>query len=143
MTVMAELSTTKLLTGQLGKLHMVSIEAAPYYFRAHVNKVYDGDTITDVDIDLGFHMWLKATDLRLDGIDTPELHGDRHDEAVAARDHLQRMIRDADDVMVQTHKEGEGSFGRYLATIHVKHGGDWINVNRDLLDRGLAVRYEK
>ena len=34
-------------------------------------KVVDGDTV-DVDIDLGFGVWLRKQRIRLYGIDTPE-----------------------------------------------------------------------
>ena len=34
-------------------------------------KVVDGDTV-DVDIDLGFGVWLRKQRIRLVGIDTPE-----------------------------------------------------------------------
>ena len=34
-------------------------------------KVVDGDTV-DIDIDLGFGVWLKDQRIRLMGIDTPE-----------------------------------------------------------------------
>ena len=42
-----------------------------YEYNCNVVKVVDGDTV-DVDIDLGFGMWLKNERVRLYGIDTPE-----------------------------------------------------------------------
>ena len=42
-----------------------------YEYKAIVVKVVDGDTV-DVDIDLGFNVWLKKQRIRLYGIDTPE-----------------------------------------------------------------------
>ena len=42
-----------------------------YEYRARVIKVIDGDTV-DVDIDLGFGVWLKDERVRIMGIDTPE-----------------------------------------------------------------------
>ena len=42
-----------------------------YEYRAKVIKVIDGDTV-DVDIDLGFGVWLKDERVRIMGIDTPE-----------------------------------------------------------------------
>lgn len=38
----------------------------------YLNRVIDGDTI-DVDIDLGFDIWLKSQRVRLSGIDAPEI----------------------------------------------------------------------
>mgnify|MGYP003330737066 FL=1 len=40
-------------------------------YRVKIVKVVDGDTV-DVDIDLGFGIWMKNERVRLFGIDTPE-----------------------------------------------------------------------
>jgi len=42
-----------------------------YEYKCKIIKVIDGDT-TDVDIDLGFGVWLKKQRIRFFGIDTPE-----------------------------------------------------------------------
>ena len=42
-----------------------------YEYRCKVVKIIDGDTV-DVDIDLGFGVWLHKERIRLFGIDTPE-----------------------------------------------------------------------
>ena len=42
-----------------------------YEYRCKIVKVIDGDTV-DVDIDLGFGVWLHKERIRLYGIDTPE-----------------------------------------------------------------------
>ena len=42
-----------------------------YEYRCKVVKIIDGDTV-DVDIDLGFGVWLHKERVRLYGIDTPE-----------------------------------------------------------------------
>ena len=42
-----------------------------YEYRCKILKVVDGDTV-DVDIDLGFGVWLKKERVRMMGIDTPE-----------------------------------------------------------------------
>ena len=42
-----------------------------YFYRVALDRVVDGDTI-DVDIDLGFDVWLRNQRVRLHGIDTPE-----------------------------------------------------------------------
>jgi len=40
-------------------------------YKVNIVKVVDGDTV-DVDIDLGFGMWLRNERVRVMGIDTPE-----------------------------------------------------------------------
>ena len=42
-----------------------------FEYNAVIVKVVDGDTV-DVDIDLGFSVWLKKQRVRLYGLDTPE-----------------------------------------------------------------------
>ena len=42
-----------------------------YEYKTKLIKVVDGDTV-DVDIDLGFGVWLKKERVRIMGIDTPE-----------------------------------------------------------------------
>ena len=42
-----------------------------YEYNCNIVKVVDGDTV-DVDIDLGFGIWLRNERVRLYGIDTPE-----------------------------------------------------------------------
>ena len=42
-----------------------------YEYNCKVVRVIDGDTV-DVDIDLGFAVWLKKQRIRLFGVDTPE-----------------------------------------------------------------------
>ena len=42
-----------------------------YEYKCKLVKVVDGDTI-DIDIDLGFGVWLQNQRIRMYGIDTPE-----------------------------------------------------------------------
>ena len=42
-----------------------------YEYRCRIDRVIDGDTV-DVDIDLGFGVWMRKERVRILGIDTPE-----------------------------------------------------------------------
>ncbi len=42
-----------------------------YTYKMELVRVVDGDTV-DVNIDLGFGVWLKKQRIRLRGLDTPE-----------------------------------------------------------------------
>ena len=42
-----------------------------YTYRAEIVRVVDGDTV-DINIDLGFGVWLNDERVRLAGVDTPE-----------------------------------------------------------------------
>ena len=44
-----------------------------YEYRCNVVHIVDGDTV-DVDIDLGFGVWMKKQRIRLSGIDAPEIN---------------------------------------------------------------------
>ena len=57
-------------------------------------KVVDGDTI-DVDIDLGFGVWLRNQRIRMMGIDTPESRTRDLEEkkfGLLAKDKLQTLL---------------------------------------------------
>jgi len=109
-----------------------------YYYRAHVISVYDGDTIR-VDIDLGLKTWVRNEKIRLARIDTPELRGDDREAGLAARDFLRERILDK-DIILETLKDREGKYGRYLGEIWLldEEAGDYINVNDLLVQRGHA-----
>ena len=42
-----------------------------YEYNCKIDRVVDGDTV-DVDIDLGFDVWMLKQRIRLYGVDTPE-----------------------------------------------------------------------
>lgn len=106
-----------------------------YEYRAHVTKVYDGDTIT-VDIDLGFDIVLHKQSIRLLGINTPEVRGDEREQGLIARDALAARILDK-DVTIKTHKDSKGKYGRWLGEIYL----DDENLNEWLLTEGYAKPY--
>ena len=69
----------------------------PYYYKAKVVSVYDGDTCTCV-IDLGFKLSVRVK-VRLLGIDTPEVRTrDKEEKAkgLSTRDWLRERILDKD-----------------------------------------------
>ena len=42
-----------------------------YEYKCKIVKIVDGDTV-DIDLDLGFGVWLRDERVRIMGIDTPE-----------------------------------------------------------------------
>ena len=113
-----------------------------YEYKAQVVKVIDGDTV-DVDIDLGFGIWLKDERVRIMGIDTPESRTRDKEEKVfgnAAKDRLKEMLGKDTVLRTQVNKDGEdmkGKFGRLL--------GDFVyedsTVAKTLVEEGHAVEY--
>jgi len=90
-----------------------------YRYRAHVLKIYDGDTIT-VRVDLGFHTH-RIERLRLARIDAWEVRGEERPAGLVARDWLRSQILDR-DVIVQTIKDKTGKYGRYIAEVETLDG---------------------
>ena len=103
-----------------------------YEYKCKLVKVVDGDTI-DVDIDLGFGVWLQNQRIRMYGIDTPESRTSDKVEKIyglAAKDYLVKWTN-AGGLKLRTFKDGKGKYGRILGQIWY---GDEHNINQ-LLDR--------
>ena len=110
-----------------------------YEYRCKVVKIIDGDTV-DVDIDLGFGVWMRDQRIRLYGIDTPESRTSDDQEKVyglAAKDFVVKWTN-AGDLSLRTFKDDRGKSGRILGEIW--YGGEH-NVNQLLIDNHHAVRY--
>ena len=109
-------------------------------YKCKLVKVVDGDTV-DVDIDLGFDVWLRNQRIRLYGIDTPESRTSDPDEKIyglLAKDFLVKWTN-AGDLTLKTHKDdARGKFGRILGEIW--YSGQH-NINQILVDNHHAVRY--
>ncbi len=110
-----------------------------YHYSAHVVSVYDGDTIR-VDIDLGLRTWIHEEKIRLARINAPELRGAEKAKGIESRDFLQNLILDK-DIVLQTQKDRQGKYGRYLGEIWLEMNGDWVNINDLMLKNGMAVLY--
>lgn len=109
-----------------------------YYYKAHINKIYDGDTASSVDIDLGFGIIMKDQHIRFYGIDTPELRGDEREEGLKVADYVKERL-EGKDVILKSYKDSKGKYGRWLGEFFV----DGININQELLEKGMAKPYGK
>jgi micrococcal nuclease len=107
-----------------------------YTYKAKCTDVYDGDTVT-LDIDLGFGLRMVGQKIRLLGINTPEIRGSDRAAGLVSAERLRGLIEGRDVIMV-SHKDRAGKYGRWLATIYINE----VNVNNLLLDEGLAIVYE-
>lgn len=113
-----------------------------YEYRVKILKVVDGDTV-DVDIDLGFGVWIKDERVRIMGIDTPESRTKDKTEKVfglASKERLKEMLGKEAILKTMVNKDGEdmkGKFGRIL--------GDFVyndtTVSKVLIEEGHAVEY--
>ena len=110
-----------------------------FEYNCKMVRVVDGDTV-DVDIDLGFGVWLRKQRIRLYAIDTPESRTSDDVEKVyglAAKDFLIKWTN-AGDLTLKTFKDGKGKFGRILGELWF---GKTHNINQLLVDNHHAVRY--
>lgn len=119
-----------------------------YDYKCKIVKVIDGDTV-DVDIDLGFGIWMKDERVRIMGIDTPESRTrDKVEKkfGLAAKERLKTLLGKTSVLRTQVSKSGEdmkGKFGRILGDFDVYcHDTDaWRPVTKVMIDEGHAVEY--
>lgn len=110
-----------------------------YEYNAKIERVVDGDTVYAI-VDLGFCIYTRV-DLRLFGIDTPEMHSSNPEERIkakAAKDRLISLI-EGKDVVIRTHKADK--YGRWLAEIKPVGYIGIGTVNTQLISEGLAQKY--
>ena len=106
-------------------------------------KVVDGDTV-DVDIDLGFGIWLHDERVRIMGIDTPESRTSNEVEKLfgtAAKNRLKELLHDGGKLITTEDKDGEdmkGKFGRILGDFRVPDGRVVTDI---LIEEGHCVAY--
>ena len=114
-----------------------------YEYKCKVLKVIDGDTV-DVDIDLGFGVWLHKERVRIMGIDTPESRTSDKLEKVfglAAKERLISLLGEDAILDTQVSKKGEdmkGKFGRILGNFRTTYGEHCADI---LIEEGHAVGY--
>ena len=115
-----------------------------YEYRAKLTNVVDGDTV-DVDIDLGFGIWMRDERVRIMGIDTPESRTSDKVEKVfglASKHRVKELLEK--DMVLKTFaaKDGEdmkGKFGRILGDFFVESEGKLLT--EILIEEGHAVAY--
>ena len=119
-----------------------------YEYKVNIIKVIDGDTV-DVDIDLGFGVWIKDERVRIMGIDTPESRTRDKEEkkfGLAAKKRLQELLGKSAVLATQVNKDGEdmkGKFGRILGDFNVYDAttDSWRKCADVLIGEGHAVAY--
>jgi len=114
-----------------------------YEYRCTVVKIIDGDTV-DVDIDLGFGIWMRKERIRLLGIDTPESRTRDKEEkkyGLAAKKYLTEMLNDEGGIVLKTKKDAEGKFGRILGELWRTTDYADKSINQYLVDEHHAVQY--
>jgi micrococcal nuclease len=104
-----------------------------YQYKCKVLKVIDGDTV-DCSVDLGFRISIEMR-FRLFGIDAPEM---RTDAGKASRAKLLELMPVGSELIVNTNKDKQEKYGRYLGTFFDRDGN---NVNVRMVMSGHAAVY--
>jgi micrococcal nuclease len=115
-----------------------------YEYKCKVLRIVDGDTV-DIDIDLGFGIWMHRERVRIMGIDTPESRTRDTVEktfGLASKARLKDMLPIGSIQILKTEidRSGEdkkGKFGRILGDFLI----DDRRVTEILVEEGHAVAY--
>ena len=114
-----------------------------FEYKCKMVRVVDGDTV-DVDIDLGFGVWLHKERVRMFGIDTPESRTRDLEEkkyGLAAKKFLTGMLDDEGGIILKTHKDKTGKFGRILGELWRTTNYADQSINNYMIDKHHAVMY--
>ena len=106
-----------------------------YNYNARILSVYDGDGVFHAKVDMGMNLFQRK-DIRLFGVDTPELRGENKKAGIIVRDFVRELIL-GEDVIIRTQKDKTGKYGRLLASVII----DDVDLAQLLLDKGYAKAY--
>ena len=93
-----------------------------YEYSCKIVRVVDGDTV-DVDIDLGFGVWMHNERVRLHGIDTPESRTRDLEEkkyGLLAKDQVEHFLPKGSIQTLVTVRDKAGKFGRILGKFKIE-----------------------
>ena len=112
-----------------------------YEYKCKIVNIVDGDTI-DVDISLGFDLWLFNKRIRLYNIDTPECRTRDLEEkkyGLLAKEFVSNLLPIGSTQILITILDKHEKFGRILGKIKLPDGNF---INDLLISNYLAVEYQ-
>jgi len=117
-----------------------------FEYQSKIVKVVDGDTV-DVDIDLGFGVWLKKQRIRLYGIDTPESRTRDLEEkkyGLVAKTFVETHLPVGSTRTLTTVQDKTGKYGRILGKFKAydSYTDAWVNLNQWMIIKHLGVEYK-
>ena len=114
----------------------MSVAPDSFVYDCEIVRVIDGDTI-DIDLDLGFGVWVHKQRVRLAGIDTPESRTRNLAEkalGLKAKERLKELCIGR----FRVKSLGKGKYGRILGIPYTQDGED---ICQKLIAEGHAVEY--
>ena len=113
----------------------------PFLYKCVIQRIVDGDTI-DVNIDLGFGIWLYKERIRIAGIDTPEKRTRDKVEKVfglAATAKAHELVPEGSHCIIRTRRDKAGKYGRTMGDFVLEDGRLYTNI---MIESHHAVPYE-
>ena len=113
----------------------------PFLYKCVIQRIVDGDTV-DVNIDLGFGIWLYKERVRIAGIDTPEKRTRDKVEKVfglAATAKAHTLIPEGSNCIIRTRRDKAGKYGRTMGDFVLEDGTLYTEV---MVETHHAVPYE-
>ena len=113
----------------------------PFLYKCVIQRIVDGDTI-DVNIDLGFGIWLYKERVRIAGIDTPEKRTRDKVEKIfglAATAKAHTLIPEGSNCIIRTRRDKAGKYGRTMGDFVLEDGTLYTDV---MIETHHAVPYE-
>lgn len=99
------------------------------------SKIYDGDTMMDVKVNVAFGLYTTKT-IRLYGIDTAEIRSKDKAFALQARDRLREIVGNCKRLRIIN--MGTGHFGRTLGKVYCGN----TNISEQLIKEGFSKTKE-
>ena len=113
----------------------------PFLYKCVISRIVDGDTV-DVDIDLGFGIWLRKERVRVAGIDTPEKRTKDKIEkqfGLAATAKAHTLIPEGTNCIIRTRRDKAGKYGRTMGDFVLEDGTLYT---ANMIESHHAVVYE-
>jgi micrococcal nuclease len=113
-----------------------------YEYHCRIVRVVDGDTV-DVDIDLGFDIWLRNERVRIIGIDAPETRTrdlDEKQHGLESKAFVEKMLP-VGTIQGLVSKGFKGKFGRILGDFVIYQGNTRWDLSKLLVQEGYASVY--
>ena len=113
----------------------------PFLYKCVIQRIVDGDTV-DIDIDLGFGIWIRKERVRVAGIDTPEKRTrDKIEKmfGLAATAKAHTLIPEGSECIVRTRRDKAGKYGRTMGDFVMTDGRLYTEV---MVETHHAVPYE-
>ena len=113
-----------------------------YFYKAKCVNVVDGDTV-DFLVDVGLKVSLKER-IRLYGLNSNEIFGTKvgsveYEAGLKCKNRVIELILNK-EIWMQTIKDKQEKYGRYLAIIYFLEGTNYVNLNELLVSENLASK---